>query len=440
MIDHSYKKSIFIRTILLLITIACVIFLAIGKYIELTCIASLLLLLEIWQFYRVFAKIQLEFQQFVDSIYYHDFSQFFNTTGKNVKFVEFRKGYNTINNEFLAISKEKETQYQYLQKMLELLDNGILLYDMELGEVKWMNEALKMLLGIPYFKNIQSLKWKYSSLLELLPDLAPGKSIFYTIKNGSKTINMQLTSSHFKTEGRTMQLIVFHNISEVVDITESQAWNQLLSILTHEIMNSIAPISSLASTIQSSIKDSVANYDSDIILGIETIKNRSEGLIRFAQAYRNLNKIEKPKIVQFPIRELFESLDILFEPKLSKFNIELEIILPEMNLQIEADRNLFEQVLINLMLNAIDAVKDAEDPCIQLYAGNEHNQTVIKVIDNGKGMSPAIQERIFIPFFSTKGSGSGIGLSLCKQIVLLHSGSIYVHSIEGQGSQFIISF
>ncbi|QES89098.1 sensor histidine kinase [Rhizosphaericola mali] len=438
MIDHSYKKSIFIRSLVIVITIGILIFVAIQKYIEITCILTIVLIIELWLFYKIFSKIQLEFEQFVEGIRYHDFSQFFNT-GKNVKFVEFRKGYNAINKEFLDISKEKETQYQYLQKMLELLDNGILLYDMENGEVKWMNESLKTLLAIPYFKNIQSLKWKYISLLELIHHLKPGKSILYSLKKDSKTINMQLTSSQFKTEGRLMQLIVFYNISEVVDITESQAWNQLLRILTHEIMNSIAPISSLASTIEIGMKDSKKDYDADVILGIETIKNRSEGLIRFAEAYRNLNKIEQPKISKFIIRELFESMDILFEPKLSQSNIELEIILPEMHLEINADKNLLEQVFINLMLNAIDAVKGTINPCIQLYAAKENGKIMIKVVDNGKGMSTAIQERIFIPFFSTKGSGSGIGLSLCKQIILLHGGSIYVHSIEGKGSQFIIS-
>ncbi|PZP40527.1 MAG: ATP-binding protein, partial [Pseudopedobacter saltans] len=177
----------------------------------------------------------------------------------------------------------------------------------------------------------------------------------------------------------------------------------------------------------------------DLRLGMQTIKTRSEGLLRFAEAYRNLNKIEKPKLSVFYVRDIFESLDILFEPTLLQYNIELEIILKNTNLKLTADRSLIDQVFINLMLNAIDAVKNVTNPCIQLFADTAtENFIELKILDNGKGMEKEIQERIFIPFFSTKSNGSGIGLSLCKQIVLLHGGNIDVHSIEGKGTAFTI--
>jgi len=232
-----------------------------------------------------------------------------------------------------------------------------------------------------------------------------------------------------------------------LDETESKAWQKLLSVMTHEIMNSIAPISSLAETLKHRLQQSYAglNNDSgtidDLELGIDTIKKRSEGLLKFAQTYRNLNKITTPNLKKVYVGDIFENLYQLMQPTLEQKNIELEIVLKETDLMLEVDPNLIEQVLINLLVNAIEAVKDVEQPKIILSAYLSSNKkTVLKVIDNGTGISEELLDKIFIPFFSTKKSGSGIGLSLCKQIMMLHRGNIQVQSTEGQGTAFILQF
>lgn len=436
----NYKNYIISRSILLLFTIAGTLLLGLHRqYMWMSiCIGILLMELVVW--YRQHTRILLEFQQFVEGVQYHDFSQHFNVNGKGIGFPEFKAGFNTINREFLEIGKEREKQYQYLQKIMDLVDTGILLYESGSGEMMWMNEALRNILGIPFFKNIHALQWRYSSLLQTIQELSGKKKIVVTLTKEKIHIKLQISCSLFQVGENQMKLIVIQNVNEVVDITESQAWHKLLRVLTHEIMNSIAPISSLAGTLYHNIAQTESGSKEDLMLGIQTIKTRSEGLLRFAEAYRNLNKIEKPHLSRFPVRELFESLDILFEPTLLQHNIELEIILKNPNLKITADRSLLDQMFINLMLNAIDAVKDANSPCIQLYAEQlTENIVEIKVLDNGKGMPKEIQERIFIPFFSTKGTGSGVGLSLCKQIALLHGGNIDVHSIVGKGTAFTIA-
>jgi two-component system, NtrC family, nitrogen regulation sensor histidine kinase NtrY len=214
--------------------------------------------------------------------------------------------------------------------------------------------------------------------------------------------------------------------------------------MTHEIMNSIAPISSLADTLKNRLQhtDKTNNADiEDLEIGIDTIKRRSEGLLKFAETYRNLNKITTLSLQKVYIRELFGNIYQLMQPTLAQKNIELEIIIKEPNLQIEADPNLLEQVLINLVVNAIEAVKEKETPKIILSAEQALNKkTFLKVADNGQGMSEEVLEKIFIPFFSTKKSGSGIGLSLCKQIVMLHRGTLQAQSVEGQGSVFLMQF
>jgi len=163
-------------------------------------------------------------------------------------------------------------------------------------------------------------------------------------------------------------------------------------------------------------------------------------LLKFTESYRNLNKITKHDLTKILVRNLFETLNSLMRPTLEKKHIDLEIILRDPTLFIEADLNLIEQVMINLMVNAVEAVKDREEPRLTLTAETQNNKILVKVVDNGLGMPPELLDKIFIPFFSTRKSGSGIGLSLCKQIMLLHKGNIQVQSTDGVGSAFILQF
>ncbi|MDP9046765.1 MAG: ATP-binding protein, partial [Bacteroidota bacterium] len=190
------------------------------------------------------------------------------------------------------------------------------------------------------------------------------------------------------------------------------------------------------------IKNSpVSSQLEDLELGIDTIKRRSEGLLKFTESYRSLNKITKLDLTKILVRNLFETLSSLMRPTFEKKHIEVEIILRDPTLAIEADLNLIEQVMINLLVNAVEAVKDRDEPRITLAAEVQPNNKIhVRVADNGLGMPPELLEKIFIPFFSTRKAGSGIGLSLCKQIMLLHKGSIQVQSTSGIGSAFILQF
>jgi signal transduction histidine kinase len=241
-------------------------------------------------------------------------------------------------------------------------------------------------------------------------------------------------------------LIAVQNVNEVLDATESKAWQRLLSVMTHEIMNSVAPISSLAETLKHRLQQSVDKIEDaatveDLEIGIDTIKRRSEGLLKFAETYRNLNKITTLNLQKVYIRELFANLHQLMQPTFEQKGIELEIIMRDPDLTLQADPSLLEQVLINLVVNAIEAVKERPSAKIVLSAEQTlSKKIVIKVADNGAGMPEEVLDKIFIPFFSTKKQGSGIGLSLCKQIVMLHKGTIQVQSIEGQGTAFSMQF
>ncbi len=415
-------------------------------YVYLLVVAPVVIY-ELAEFYRFHHKAHKELDQFVESVHYRDFSRYFDVKHAPADLQPLRKGFNEINTTFKVISKEKETQYQYLQKILELVDTGILSYEDKTGDVVWMNESLKKMLQLPYLKTIHSLSKRDDELYKSVIALKPGENKVATAHTERNSFKILLSATAFQTDGKIFKLIAFQNVNEALDETESKAWQKLLSVLTHEIMNSVAPISSLAETLKNRLQQSVSvlNNDSgsvdDLEIGIETIKRRSEGLLKFAETYRNLNKITTLNLKKVYVRDIFENLLQLMQPTLEQKNIEVETILKDTDIVLEADTDLLEQVLINLVVNAIEAVKDKPEPRIVLTAYIANNRkTVIKVADNGYGMSEELLDKIFIPFFSTKKSGSGIGLSLCKQIMMLHKGNIQVHSVEGEGTAFQLQF
>ena len=438
---------IFIRVLLLFASLMTAALLLVKSQQVYLLVLVPIIIYQLVEMYRFHKKAQDELDQFVESVHYRDFSRYFDVKHAPLDLQPLRKGFNEINTTFKVISKEKETQYQYLQKILELVDTGILSYEEENGEVVWMNESLKKMLQLPYLKTIHSLSKRDESLYQSVIQLKPGEGKIATAHAERSSFKVLLSATAFQTEGKIYKLIAFQNVSEALDETESKAWQKLLSVMTHEIMNSVAPISSLADTLKNRLQQSVSHLKNntgsvdDLELGIDTIKRRSEGLLKFAETYRNLNKITKPNLKKVFVRDLFENLHHLMQPTLEQKSIELEIILKDTELVLEADTNLVEQVLINLVVNAIEAVKEKPDPKIILSAYLTNNKkTVIKVADNGYGMTEEVLDKIFIPFFSTKKHGSGIGLSLCKQIMMLHKGTIQVNSSEGEGTAFLLQF
>jgi len=426
-------------------------------FLAISVCASCLCMLKGWHLYSVLAaisaiywlvviykhqiKVYRELGFFIESIKYKDFSRNFSTSNSSPALQALRSGFNEINTQLKTVAREKETHYQYLHKILELIDTGILSYETESGEVKWMNESLKKLLQLPYLKNIQALEKRNQSLYEQVISLNPGDSIIGT----AQSQKILLAATAFQADGKKYHLVAFQNINEAIDETEAKAWQKLLSVLTHEIMNSIAPISSLADTIKNriaSIDKSTfpPDYLEDLEVGTSTIKRRSEGLIKFAETYRNLNKISNLNLEKFYVRDLFENLYNLMQPTFSKKNIELGINLRVPNLMLEADVNLLEQVLINLLLNAFEAVKEKDNPQISLLADTDKDKIRIQVIDNGNGIPANMLDKIFVPFFSTKKNGSGIGLTLCQQIMMLHKGHIQAQSKVAEGTVFSLQF
>jgi two-component system, NtrC family, nitrogen regulation sensor histidine kinase NtrY len=432
------------RVLLLLLTTTGLAYTLLTGQYTWAAIGAVVLVAQVWGLIRLVNKTNTELAQFLEAVQYRDFSLQFSEKKAPISIRHLRRAFNLISLTFKQLSSEKEQQYQYLQKVLELVDTGILAYD-ENGEVGWMNEALKKILNVPYLRNIHSFEKRDAQLYQRIIQLKAGSSELVQIFDKP----VLLAGIHFRFDDKALTLIAFQNVNQAVIETESQAYQKLLRVMTHEIMNSVAPIASLADTLQQRLLLVPASPDptqaqqvlDDVQLGIETIRKRSEGLLKFADTYRNLAKISKANFSTVRLRDLFENVEILMENGFLALNIELDVVLKDLNMALEADSILLEQMLINLLTNARDAVAENPEPLIQLWAYmSEDERPVIEVRDNGAGIPPEMLEQIFIPFFTSKKHGSGIGLSLTKQIMALHRGHIQVSSVVGQGTVFRLIF
>jgi len=384
--------------------------------------------------------------EFTEALLYKDFSRKY-PEEKNIHSKLYRQ-FNLITEAFLNLASEKEAQQHYLRKMLELVDTGILVYDIETYETLWMNDSFTNMLNIPHLKNINWLKKHNESLFNELLNIPLNKSDLITIHAQKQIIKTMTNASLFETAGRNYKLIAFHNVNTTMEDVEAGAWKGLLNVMTHEIMNSIAPVSSLSDTLKRKVAKLKEKHPetsdtdlTDMEFALETIHRRSEGLLRFAETYRNLNQKIVPKKQVSNLYELINSVHSLMNPSLLQKGITFSIKSDNPEVVTEIDRDLIEQVIINFITNATYAAKEKEHPEIYIFSGKDSEGCpYITVADNGKGIPDDIRDKIFIPFFSTKKNGNGIGLSISREIVKLHNGKIHVQSQDGKGSAFTILF
>ena len=416
------------------------------KNLYTTALFTVITLVLFYQILNYIFKIFRDVEDFSEAARYRDFSRRYseNKGRKNNFYHEF----NTINDVFNELSREKEVQKHYLTRMMELVNTGILSYDIESKRVLWMNDSFKNMFNIPYFENVNWIEKRNKKLYDELVNIPLGESRIVTVNNGNQTIKTLTNTSLFQTEGKAYKLIAFHNVSSTLEEVEAGAWKGLLDVMTHEIMNSIAPVSSLADTLRNRMEaikkeigsDIPADFD-DIQFAMETIHRRSEGLLRFADTYRSLSKTIVPEMQPVNLHDLLLSVYRLMYPSLEQKGILLEVKTDNPTVAIPLDKNLIEQVIINFITNATHAVKDKYHPNIILFSGEATDGApYITVADNGCGIPPENRDKIFIPFFSTKKNGSGIGLSLSREIIKLHNASLQVQSKEGEGAAFSVIF
>lgn len=383
-----------------------------------------------------------DFNAFLLGLLQADFTTTFNEKAKGKSFGHLYATFNQINRKFRSISTEKEVQHLYLETLVEHVKTGIMSFDPK-GKVHLMNNSVKQLLKKPHLLNIEGLKSVDSELLELLRSIKPGENKLHKVNIDNNLLQLAVHATAFKLHDTEYKLVTIQDIKNELDANELDAWQKLIRVLTHEIMNSVTPITSLTATLYGMVKDYSPdskpldeNTMNNLIEGLDVILNRSNGLQHFTEAYRNLSRIPQPKFSKVALSEIVERVVTLQKHQFPEVGFEVDV--QEKNTIVNIDPDLIEQVLINLTKNAVEALHSTKLPKIKLILGWEAKTSKmnIEVIDNGHGIPSDILENIFIPFFTTKKEGSGIGLALCKQIMRMHGGNLTVMSAEGEGASF----
>jgi nitrogen fixation/metabolism regulation signal transduction histidine kinase len=445
MIYNSLDARLLGRLLLLVATLAASGYAAQHRAYGLAIAALVLLVVLVLDLARYLMRGQQALADFTQALKYRDFSRHYPAQSVPAALRPLHEAFNQVNATFRELRAAQEGQFQYLQTILALLDTGIVSYDAA-GTVAWVNEAFKQTLYLPYLKNIRALQSRQPVLYEAICRAVPGQPAVVKLTVGPQTVQLLVSATKFKLRGEAFTLLAFKNVSQALADTETAAWQQLLRVMTHEIMNSVAPIASLADSLGRHVQSAQQQEAStelldDVATGIRIIQQRSEGLLRFAQVYRDFSTLASPQRTTLYVQELLQTTRQLLAEQLAAQGVEVTLSVRPAHLTLHADGHLLEQVLINLVLNAAQALAQTHNPRLSLLAWpDEQERVTIEVKDNGSGISADVLDSIFIPFFTTRPHGSGIGLSLAKQIMQLHQGSIQVQSVEGAGSVFQLWF
>lgn len=413
-----------------------------------TFIIGSLIIFQVFSLIRFVEKTNQHLSRFLETIRHSDFSQSFSPSGLGSSFDQLNQAFSAVIKDFQKARSEKEEHYRYLQTVIQHIGIGLIGFLSD-GKVELLNTAAKRILRINQLHNIQALRTISEELVNELFKLTSGKKALVQAQDEDELLQLSIYVTEFKMQSRAIKLVSIQNIQSELEEKEFEAWQKLIRVLTHEIMNSITPISSLASTVNKMLQcysfgDKIdTNYETvkDVQGAAQTIQRRSEGLLRFVESYRRLTRLPKPKFQIFPVQELFHDIEKLMIGQFKENNIKFFTQINPENMEITADPELIGQILINLLKNSIQALCGKSNPKIKLIAKlDDRSRILFQVSDNGVGIFPDVQEKIFIPFFTTKKEGSGIGLSLSKQIMRMHRGAINVQSIPNEKTVFTLKF
>jgi nitrogen fixation/metabolism regulation signal transduction histidine kinase len=364
---------------------------------------------------------------------------------EDLSFRRLNLSFNQVMDAIQEANVEKEGQHQLLDVVVRQARTGIMLIEKD-GKIRIMNPAARNILGLTgSISHLNALEKQRPELYDILRAGVTAQQLTLALhKEKGLDTHLSLTRSEIKIINQPYDLITFQDISHEIETTEVQSWQKLIRTLSHEMMNSTTPISSLAETSLQLIGDDEHFPESEktrkLKRALEAIEKRSTGLYDFVDRVRELVKIPMPRKEAMDVKKLFEEISSFMGQELEKAGIRLETDVRPAGLTLQADPRQVEQVLINLLLNARDAINQTPDPFIRLQAGKDNSLTFMQVEDNGRGLDRATREKIFIPFYSTREGGSGIGLSLCRQIMQQHGGKLTVNSRLGKGSIFTLWF
>ena len=404
-------------------------------------LAGLFLAWQVWSLIRFVDRTNRDVARFFQAVRHADFSQTFVTGGLGSSFDELKRSFNEVLDAFRAARAEKEEQALYLQMVVQHIGVGLVAFDRQ-GEVSLINTAAKRLLRVSRLGNVSDLDRLHPGLAAALAGLGPRRKTLVRLEEDGEVRQLACFATLFRTGEQEHRLVSLHDIQSELEEQEMESWQRLIRVLTHEIMNSITPIASLASTAEDLLQQEALDGEevTDVRTAVHTIRRRSQGLLHFVDAYRGLTNLPAPEFQISRVGDLFERVTRLMEQRFQEAGVGLEHAVDPSSLELTADPGQVEQVLINLLGNACEAAGGQAGARVELTASMDRGRVVIEVADNGPGIVEEALDRIFIPFFTTRQEGSGIGLSLCRQIMRLHRGTISARSEPGVRTVFSLRF
>lgn len=450
-----FRLGIAIRVVLLTVTLFLLLYLMLETeyYISMGFL-FILTILQVVFLIQFLERTNVLLTRFLESIRYSDFTGTFQNHGLGSNFKELNEAFANVIEKFKEERSKKEESLRYLETVVQHIGIGLICINSD-GEIILINRAAKRLFGVSNLRTVQSFNKISETLTNTILNLDGGNRILERISINDKNLELAMDATEFRMRGEAFKLVSFQNIQTELEEKEMESWQNITQVLAHEIMNSITPIASLSGTIHMLVQQRSKEENDNILLdretagdvneALNTINKRSHGLMRFVNSYRDFTQIPAPDYEYFSVKELLHRIEHLMKAEYEKQGVTVKTEVQSDTLELRADPQLIEQVLINLTKNALRALRSVDDPNLTYKAGiNIDGRVHIDIIDNGPGIKKEDQEKIFIPFYSTAGNdpdkGTGIGLSLSRQIMRIHGGTLQVKSDPGKETVFTLKF
>ena len=453
---RSFSLRIGLRVALLTVVLVALLYSLLQPgYPTLSLLLTLLAMLQLSEIMRFVSLTNAELSRFLDAVRYDDFGQRFDMHRLGSGFEDLGEVFTDIVTSFQEQRADQEAQLRHLRALTEHVPVPLLSLHQD-GEVALHNNAARRLFGSVKIQRDTDLAQFGDEFLEQLAAIRPGERRMVLFNTDGLEQRLVVSATEVVVAGKLEKLISLQNIQSELDGVQLQAWQDLVRVLTHEIMNSITPVASLARTATDLVDDAAGKLQdqpevmedlADVKSAVDTVARRSDGLMQFVQSYRRLTRLPPPKLQPLVLGELFASLEQLVAKEWQDRGLTLEVAVTPSSLEVEADRDMLEQVLLNLLQNSEQALTENTDrsidepPTMRLHAYlNRHGHVCIEVSDNGPGIAEDIAGRIFVPFFTTRREGSGVGLALTRQVMLAHGGSVVLGQSDSGGARFTLTF
>jgi two-component system, NtrC family, nitrogen regulation sensor histidine kinase NtrY len=386
--------------------------------------------------------------RFFDAFQFQDGTVTFNAPKEKQKFSGLYHSFEKLLHEFRQLRTSLETEKYFYLNALNHIGMGLLIVGPD-GEVRFSNRAVQRMTDTGNISKLEHLNKLKPGLAAVILQMLPNSKELIKVVLHNEVVQLSVRCSMFRVENDLFRIISFQDIKYEIEKNEAEAWQKLIRILTHEIMNSVSPITLTSSGIIQLIeKDGVPRDVSEIdnavlnnvLTGLQAIRKRSRGLASFVENYNAINHLPQPVMTVIPISGLFHQIEMIMKEEFQKNHVLAESVVAPPSLMLHADERLIGQILINLLRNAMQAMESKPEKHIRLSAFQMDEQVRISVTDNGKGIQPELLDSVFVPFYTTREQGSGIGLSLSREIMKLHGGGIRVNSEPDKETTFTLIF